>query len=80
MAALKDQLARGDFVEARRTAHSLKGSALNVGAIQLAYAVREIEDACRSGDASHAATRLPGAGQDYKVTFEAFDAHFARRA
>lgn len=50
LATLQAQLAAGDLHAAARTAHSLKGSALNVGAVQLSQAARAIEQSCRGND------------------------------
>jgi HPt (histidine-containing phosphotransfer) domain-containing protein len=75
--ALQEQLQRGDLVEASRTAHALKGSSLNVGAMRLSCAARSIEDACRTRDANGALKRLENVETQYAETVEAFNAHLA---
>lgn len=80
LAALRIQLARGELAEAARTAHSLKGSALNVGAMQISIAARAIEAACKADDASAAAKRLPATTNHCAETARAFDALLSRRA
>lgn len=78
--ALYDQLSTGDFDEASRTAHALKGSSLNVGAMSLSCAARAIEDACRTGDGSGALDRLSTAKSRYAETADAFASHLASAA
>jgi HPt (histidine-containing phosphotransfer) domain-containing protein len=78
--ALQDQLSRGDVVEAAKTAHALKGSSLNVGAMRLSTSARAIEDACRTKDAPAALKRLEGARSNYSDTVKAFDAHLSAAA
>ena len=73
LAKLKDELGRGDLDEAARTAHALKGSAANVGALALSGAARIVEDACKSDDATTALGQLTGAGAQFADTIAAFD-------
>ena len=80
IAALKDQLSRGDLFEASRTAHSLKGSALNVGALQLSLFARSIEEACKAEDRIAAQTRLPAARDCCARAVGAYEAVFAARS
>ena len=80
MAALKAQLIEGDLEEAARTAHALKGSALNVGAMRLSCSARSVEDACRSADTSGALKRLDGAEAQCGGAAAAFDAVFSTAA
>ncbi len=63
LASLKQQIAKGDFAAAARTAHSLKGSALNVGALGLSDAIRRVEERCRSKDWNGASESADGAHQ-----------------
>lgn len=72
-AQLGTQIAAGDFAEAARSAHSLKGSAMNVGAIRFSLTARAIEDACRRSDAAAAAAALPAARSHYEKTARAFE-------
>lgn len=77
LAQLKDELARGDLDGASRTAHALKGSALNVGALALSSAARTVEEACRSCDALQALGRLDGANQQFAETLSAIESFLA---
>lgn len=77
---LQDQLSRGDVIEAAKTAHALKGSSLNVGAMRLSCDARAIEDACRSKNPSTALKHLVGAQSNYTDTVAAFDAHLSAAA
>lgn len=78
--ALNEQLGRGDFTEASRTAHALKGSSLNVGAMRLSCAARAIEDACRTCDKEGALKRVAVVETQYAETRLAFDAHLGKAA
>jgi len=78
--ALQEQLGRGDFTEASRTAHALKGSSLNVGAMRLSCAARAIEDACRTKDTESALKRVTVVEKQYAETVAAFDAHLGDAA
>lgn len=73
LARLKSELERGDLVEAARTAHALKGSALNVGAVALSSAARIVEDACKTDDVGKAIDQVTGAKDHFAETVAAFD-------
>lgn len=73
VAELRAQIARGDQQGAMRSAHALKGSALNVGAVRFADTVRRIEDLCRAGDLSAAAAFATTAEAEYRQTILAFE-------
>ena len=60
MAALRHGLARGDAAEAVRRAHSVAGSAVMVGATDVAREARAILDRLRAGEAP--GTVLPAVG------------------
>ncbi|MEQ1931353.1 MAG: Hpt domain-containing protein [Parvularculaceae bacterium] len=79
LAVLQDQIARGDLPEAAKTAHSLKGSAMNVGAHRLSVAARSIEEACKALDGVSAQERLPAASDHYSQSIGAFEAVFKAR-
>jgi len=49
LATLREALAAGDAQAVGRVAHALKGSAANLGAVRLADACRELEEALPSG-------------------------------
>lgn len=65
---LRIQIGCEDFSEAARTAHALKGSALNVGASLLAGAARAIETACMATDAISAGDALCAIEAAYERT------------
>lgn len=46
---LRQQAADGDFRAARCTAHAIKGSAANMGAVELARAAGGLEANCKAG-------------------------------
>lgn len=56
--ALRQALASGDAHTLERTAHSLKGSSANLGAVRLARLAGEIEVLGRQGDLAGGAERL----------------------
>ncbi len=45
--ALTNQIRENDYLEAAKSAHALKGSAANLGAIALSETAREMEIACK---------------------------------
>lgn len=73
--SLRTQLAAAAAEEASRTAHALKGSALNVGAVKLSASVREIEECCRANDTARALSLLADAERHYTDTVQAFRRH-----
>lgn len=73
LAKLKDELGRGDLAEAARSAHALKGSAMNVGALALSSAARFVEDACKADDGGTALKHVSGADSQFAETIAAFD-------
>ena len=75
LASLRAQLAAADAAEASRTAHALKGSALNVGATRLSRMARAIEDRCRSNDPAGALAMMDCADRSYAETVAAFETH-----
>lgn len=77
LGSLKTQLTANDQTEASRTAHAIKGSALNVGATRLSDAIRAIEECCRRSDTAAALALLVEAERQYALTIAAFDAHLA---
>ena len=80
IAELRDHLGAADLTAAARTAHALKGSALNVGAMKLSCAARGLEDACKTGDVTAASARLSSALEFYNETVVAFDRALADAA
>jgi HPt (histidine-containing phosphotransfer) domain-containing protein len=67
IARLRASCAAGDAAELHKTAHSLKGSAGNVGAQALLAICRQLDDQGRAGDLTEA-----------KQLVDALDAEFAR--
>lgn len=78
LAALREQLTASSTLDASRTAHALKGSALNVGATRLSLAIRGIEDCCRDSNFLEALSLLDAAERHYAETVAAFEAHLRK--
>lgn len=72
---LKTQIDEGNFAEAARTAHAVKGSAANVGANHLAASARALELACKSLDGAAAVAALKEINDAYQKTRHAMTAH-----
>ena len=75
IATLKDQLQKAAAADAGRTAHALKGSALNVGAVRFSGSIRRIEECCRNLAPSAALLLVSVAERQYRETVTAFEAH-----
>lgn len=73
LSALTEHVAAGNIAEASASAHALKGSAANLGAIQLSNRARAIEAACRENDVAAAEKVLFHVGRDIAETRQAFD-------
>jgi HPt (histidine-containing phosphotransfer) domain-containing protein len=58
LAAIRDTLAQQDREALRRSAHTLKGSAANVGAAALSDVAHQVEQAGQAGDFAAARSRL----------------------
>lgn len=58
LAALPDDLARSDWSEAARRAHSLKSAAANLGAMRVSALAQDMESACQARDARGARALL----------------------
>jgi HPt (histidine-containing phosphotransfer) domain-containing protein len=76
-ANLKVQIAAGEFTEAARTAHAIKGSAANVGAQLLAEAARDIETYIKSDRKAGPEAALDRLARIYAETRAALEAHLA---
>ena len=63
--ALQATIDAGDGAEAARLAHSLRGSAGNIGASSMMDACRRIEDLARAGDLAAVTQLLPGLTSEY---------------
>lgn len=66
--AVSKQIDSGDFDEAYKSAHALKGSAANVGASLLASIARSIEGACKESDTDLLTKRVNEVNDAVKVT------------
>ncbi len=71
---LESALERADSEVLRRTAHTMKGGALGVGASELAAQFKAVEDCAKRGDLAAAAQLLPLARQSLLDTMAAFEA------
>ena len=68
---LRNAFASGDIEELRRTAHSLKGSAGNIGANRLFVLCRQLDDQGKTGDLSGAQPLIDALGVEFgKVEVE----------
>lgn len=73
VAALATHLSANDFKEASASAHALKGSAANLGAMRLSNRARDIEVACRDSNCAGAKELLEKVRTDIVATRRAFD-------
>jgi HPt (histidine-containing phosphotransfer) domain-containing protein len=78
-AELMRNVSEGEFAEAARAAHALKGSAANVGANRLAEAARIVETLSKSGDIGAAKEALVRLAAIYRETRDALERHMAAR-
>lgn len=65
MAELDQALGQGDYTTATRAAHSVKGSASNFGANQLAAVAKELESQCKAGTCTVSSPLLPSLKGEY---------------
>lgn len=79
LAAIGDALAAGDLDGAARSAHSLKGSAANLGAGRLQDLAAIAESRARDGDASDTARVLAAMHQEFGLVRRQLDTHLASR-
>lgn len=75
--ALDEGLARGDASVVARAAHSIKGSAGNIGANEVARLAIELDRRARSGDLSGAREQIIAIGAAYDRLADAVDAYRA---
>lgn len=73
-------VASGECTQAARTAHALKGSAANVGAILLSEAARDVEAHSKTGDLVAARDALERLVKIYRETRAALESHISARA
>ena len=62
---LRNAFASGNIEEVRRAAHSLKGSAGNIGANRLFAVCRQLDDQGRTGDLSGAQPLIDALGAEF---------------
>ena len=74
MDAISAALEQGDAVKVKRTAHTLKGSVLNLGAKALAEAFHDMETAAEENDLSSIPEQLIAARKLYEQTLPALKA------
>ena len=70
LAMLRDALAAADGVALRETAHSLKGSSLNIGATRLAGLCLTVEQAARAGALQGAAAQVEAIAAEFRLVSE----------
>ncbi|VAW08312.1 hypothetical protein MNBD_ALPHA05-1203 [hydrothermal vent metagenome] len=78
LAALASQIAEQSLPAAAGTAHAIKGSAANVGAVSLAQTASDIEVACKSGASEDAKNLLGPADENFKAVRQCFDELLAK--
>jgi HPt (histidine-containing phosphotransfer) domain-containing protein len=74
LAEMREAVANGDAAKLRSSAHSLKGSAANLGARPLADLCRDLEEIGRTGAVEGAGPLLVEAGEQLQWACEAFAA------
>lgn len=74
LAAMESALTAGSPEDLVRPAHTLKGNALTIGAVELAAVARAIEEQARTGDLTDAAPRVAAARAELGRVSTALDA------
>lgn len=69
---IKEHLAEEDFSNTAKAAHALKGSAANLGAVQITDRARRLERACKESDKHTALVLLGQLNTDIQTTRTAF--------
>ncbi len=64
--SLRSAIDAGDALSLRETAHSFKGSSLNIGAVRLGEACRQLEALALDGVPADARARVDGLAGDYR--------------
>lgn len=75
--ALEEGIAAGDSEVVRRAAHSIKGSAGNIGANEVMRQASELDERARAGDLSDARARVDAIGAAYDQVAEEVRAYRA---
>lgn len=68
--ALRAATAAGDLVGAAAAAHTLKGSARQLGLNAMGHACAAVEDACKQGDAAATQSRTAAVYAEYTTAVE----------
>ena len=70
---ISDPIESGDYDEAGRLAHGLRGVAASLGLAMIAAGARQIEEGLRAGQGQGMAALLPGLDRDIRAAMEAVD-------
>jgi HPt (histidine-containing phosphotransfer) domain-containing protein len=70
VSALSAAIAAGNTLSVAQIAHSLKGNALEIGAVRMAPVCAAIENAARAGSLEDAATRAANLEREFAITRE----------
>jgi PAS domain S-box-containing protein len=79
MQNLRDGIAAGDAVTVQRSAHSLKSSSANVGALELSSLLKEMESLGRANALEGAATLLPLIEEELRKVIGVLEGELERR-
>lgn len=74
---LRTSLAAGDATKFARAAHSLKGSASNLGAVRLSAAAAQLEHLARQDGLANVATHIPPLESEFAVAKSELEAIIA---
>ena len=80
LAKLRRQIAENDYAAIAASAHAIKGSSSNVGALALAKSARDLEADAKSGDENALQSGIQQADATYLKTRDAFETLLARVA
>ncbi|MBL4619326.1 MAG: Hpt domain-containing protein [Marinicaulis sp.] len=78
MEQLTEQVSQNTLDLAAQTAHAVKGSAANIGALRLSNTATEFENACKRADLDAAKTALQSLQQDYIDVKGHFEEHLSK--
>lgn len=75
LASFEAALVAGDYVSARRAAHTVKGNSASLGAVRLRHSAMIMEKACESSDTAAIAAAKPAFHADVAETVAEFRKH-----
>lgn len=75
---LASQIEQNALNGAAATAHAIKGSAANVGALRLANAASQLEDVCKCEAADQARATMQVIREEFAAVRSCFDQHLAK--